>query len=413
MRKRRKQNVYGALLVLMLVLLNIGLHLYSRAQQTGAANPEPTVSEPVLPFSDPVKAETEQVASLIRRMTPEEMAAQLFIITPEQLLPGAGAVTSAGEEARAALQTHPVAGLIFFEDNLTDAVQVRAMLEHFRCYGQEISGAPLFLCVDEEGGSVARIGENGRFNVPRFANMNVYGTAGDTGQAYGIGREIGRYLSELGFNVDFAPVADVWSHSQNRVVRWRSFGSDPEGVARMARAVSAGLESWHVLSCYKHFPGHGSTVEDTHDGYAMSSRTLEELLACDLLPFQDGVDRQVPMMMAGHISLPNALGEDTPASLSYAALTGLLRETMGYEGLVVTDAMNMGAIVRRYGAGEAAVRAIRAGADLVLMPADFDAAYRGVLAALTDGTLPRARVEQSLQRIFRAKLRLAKAGGAG
>ena len=220
------------------------------------------------------------------------------------------------------------------------------------------------------------------------------------------GNEIGAYLSELGFNVDFAPVADVWSNPENTVVSRRSFGSDPQKTAELALAVAEGLEAHGILSAYKHFPGHGATVGDTHDGYAYTDKTLEELRECEWIPFQDGVNHQIPIIMVGHISLPKVTGDDTPSSLSYRIITELLREELGHDGLVVTDALNMKAIVQQYSSAEAAVMTIEAGTDLLLMPKDFRAAYEGVLKAIAEGRLSRERIDRSVERILRAKLRL-------
>ena len=265
---------------------------------------------------------------------------------------------------------------------------------------------PMLLCVDEEGGTVARVSNNSQMNIPAIENMSAYGERGNAQEAYALGERIGDYLSDLGFNVDFAPVADVLSNPQNQVVQYRAFGSDSELVSLMAENVSNGLRAKHLLTAYKHFPGHGSTSGDTHQGYAASSRTLEELEAIDLVPFYKGIEDQVPMIMVGHISFPNIITEDVPASLSYEIITDLLRNKMGYNGLVITDALNMGAIAQHYSAAEAAIKALEAGADLLLMPSDFNAARQGVLDAVYNGRLGEERIEQSLQRIISAKLKL-------
>ena len=170
------------------------------------------------------------------------------------------------------------------------------------------------------------------------------GSTGDSALAYETGVTLGTYLRDLGFNVDFAPDADVLSNPENEVVRYRSFGSDPALVAEMAAAELKGLKEQGVLGCYKHFPGHGATAGDTHAGYAYTDKTLEELMSCELIPFQRGVEEGVSMIMAGHISLPSVVGDDTPASLSSTMITEVLRGQMGYDGIVITDAMNMGAI---------------------------------------------------------------------
>ena len=234
--------------------------------------------------------------------------------------------------------------------------------------------------------------------------MADIGAAGDVDAAKQVGEDIGSYLAELGFNLDFAPVADVLSNPENTVVRKRSFGSDPELVSDMAIAVSDGLEEKGLLSAYKHFPGHGATSAVTHKGYAYTDKTLEELEACELIPFQRCIADGAKIIMAAHISVPNVTGDDTPTSLSKTRVTDILREKMGYTGLVVTDAMNMGAITEEYTSAEAAVKALQSGVDIVLMPENFQEAYQGVLDAVADGTLTEERIDESVTRILTVKL---------
>lgn len=347
---------------------------------------------------------TAEIQSCLASMTLEEKVAQLFVVLPEALVGQAGTVTAAGSATREAFWDIPVGGLIYMGNNLRSEEQIREMLANVQAFSQERTGLPVFLCVDEEGGTVARINGKGIVDGPVIGNMS--GVAGEGGRerAYEIGTQMGTYLSGLGFNLDFAPVADVWSNPENTVVRKRSFGSDPGQVSELALAVSQGLMEQDVLSCFKHFPGHGATAGDTHAGYAYTDKTLEELKECELIPFAEGIRKEVPLIMVGHISLPQVTGDDTPASLSYSVITELLREDMGYDGLVVTDALNMGAIVQQYSSAQAAVMTLQAGADLILMPKDFLAAYEGVLQAVEDGTLSEERIDRSLERILRVKL---------
>ena len=190
------------------------------------------------------------------------------------------------------------------------------------------------------------------------------------------------------------------------MVEYRAFSSDPQVVATMAAAFSQGISSRGVLYSYKHFPGHGNTAADSHAGFAESDADLATLRDRELIPFRDGIERGVPMIMVGHISLPNVTQDDLPASLSGEIITGLLREELEYDGIVITDAMNMGAIADNYSSGEAALLALEAGADLLLMPSSFSSAYEAVVGAIRDGTISQERVDESLTRILRTKLRL-------
>lgn len=345
----------------------------------------------------------QQIDGYLEEMTLEEKVAQLFIIQPEAIL-DVGTAVAAGDATREAIDKYPVGGFIYFGENLQSKEQTQEMLRNVQAYSTERTGFPAFLSVDEEGGTVARVAGTGNFDVPDIGDMADIGAAGDVDAAKQVGEDIGSYLAELGFNLDFAPVADVLSNPENTVVRKRSFGSDPELVSDMAIAVSDGLEEKGLLSAYKHFPGHGATSADTHKGYAYTDKTLEELEACELIPFQRCIADGAKIIMAAHISVPKVTGDDTPTSLSKTMVTDILREKMGYTGLVVTDAMNMGAITEEYTSAEAAVKALQAGVDVVLMPENYQQAYQGVLDAVADGTLTEERIDESVTRILTVKL---------
>lgn len=344
-----------------------------------------------------------KIDRVLDSMTLEEKVNQLFMITPEALT-GVGTVIQAGDGTREALAEHPVGGLIYFAQNLKDPDQTRTMLENTQEYASARSGFPIFLSVDEEGGQVARVGSNPSFGVPEIGNMSEVGAGGDTQEAYETGSTIGAYLKDLGFNMDAAPDADVLTNPANEVVKYRSFGSDPELVSRMAAAELKGLNDQGIIGMYKHFPGHGGTTADSHEGYVYVEENLEELKSGALVPFQDGADNGLRVIMVSHIACSEVTGDNTPATLSRQLVTDLLREDMGFDGLVITDALNMGAITEQYSSGEAAVAALNAGVDMLLMPADFQAAYDGVMAALENGELTEERIDESVRRILEIKL---------
>lgn len=345
-----------------------------------------------------------EVQTILDNMTLEDKIAQLFILYPETLVSGVNRVTAAGEMTREAFDRRPVGGLIYMRQNLESKEQVQTMLSDFQEISLSRTGLLAFLCVDEEGGKVTSVGGTEALAIPRGEDMADIGARNRPEEAYQKGEFIGGYLSELGFNVDFAPVADVLSNPENTVVKKRSFGADPKLVTAMTAAFAEGLQSKGILGSYKHFPGHGATAGDTHKGYSYTDKTLEELKACELLPFIDGISRDIPMIMVGHISLPKVIGDDTPASLSSYIMTDLLREELGYKGIIITDALAMKAVIDEYSSDEAAVRALEAGADILLLPEDFELAFQGVLQAVNEGRLSRERLDQSLQRIIRQKL---------
>lgn len=364
--------------------------------QTDATEPAEPAAASSAGLSD------ERMEEILSSMTDEEKAAQLFIILPEDLT-GVGTAVQAGDVTKKALAEYPVGGLIYMENNIRTPEQITKMLANTRQYSLENEKIPIFLGTDEEGGSVTRIAANDLFDVPSFPSMNKIGAAGNTETAYELGRTIGTYLKTYGFNIDFAPDADVLSNPENKVIGDRSFGSDPETVWNMASGMARGLEDSGIVPVYKHFPGHGATGGDTHKGLASTDKTLDELLGDELIPFQKAAEAGAPAIMTAHISLPSVTGDDTPASLSKSIVTGILRERFGYQGLVMTDAMNMGAVSENYSSKEAAVLAIEAGCDMVMMPSDFHAAYTGVLEAVASGRITEERLNESLRRILRAK----------
>lgn len=423
-KNKQKQNSgrwvkWALLAVLLCLILGAGVYWFL----TGSAGEKGGESYGALPLGAPYAKAGIQAAAqasgkgtdaeeawqetriqrVLESMTLEEKVNQLFMITPEALT-GVGTVIQAGDGTREALAEHPVGGLIYFAQNLKDPDQTRTMLQNTQEYASAQSGFPIFLSVDEEGGQVARVGSNSAFGVPEIGNMSEVGAGGDTREAYETGSTIGAYLKDLGFNMDAAPDADVLTNPENEVVKYRSFGSDPELVSQMAAAELQGLNDQGIIGMYKHFPGHGGTTADSHEGYAYVDDTLEELKSGALVPFQDGADNGLQVIMVSHIACPEVTGNNTPATLSRELVTDLLREDMGFDGLVITDALNMGAITEQYSSGEAAVAALNAGVDMLLMPADFQAAYDGVMSALENGELTEERIDESVRRILEIKL---------
>lgn len=361
--------------------------------------PEATETQTVV---DPL---VEQAAQIVSGMTLEEKVAQMFFITPEALT-GYGQVTVAGDATNEAYQKYPVGGLIYNSQNLVDIDQTKTMMAKMQQYADSRISLPVFLGVDEEGGSVTRIASNEAYGITNVDNMSDIGATGDTQNAYQAGVTIGTYLSDLGFNLDFAPVADVLTVSDS-VIGNRSFGTDSELVASMALSELQGLESMGIQGVMKHFPGHGGVSGDSHSGAVSTDKSLEELFASELVPFQRAIDGGAEFLMVGHIAAPNVTGDDTPASLSKVMITDVLRTQMGYQGVVITDAMNMTAITANHAADEAAVLAVNAGADMILMPEDFGKAYNGVIDAVNNGTIDEYRINEAVVRIVKAKLALS------
>lgn len=358
--------------------------------------PEPAEQEqsesvqPPAPSAEELSAEKK-----LAEMSLEEKIWQLFFVTPEELTDG-GTVTRAGEDTKNSIAARPVGGVVYFSANLEDQQQVTQMLSNIQSYSE----IPLFLAVDEEGGAVQRIGTNDALGGQAVGSMQSLGEAGDPSAVYSAGAALADNLSRLGFNLDFAPVADVSSGSDS-VIGSRSFGSDAELCASFVGILTQSFRDRQIVSCLKHFPGYGSASSDSHTGSARLDKTLDELERCDLIPFRAALD--TPFIMVCHLSCPAVTGDDTPADLSYAIVTDLLRNKMGYRNVIITDSHEMASITDLYGSGEAAVRAFEAGCDMILMPVDLQAAYDALLKSVQDGSIPESRVDESVRRILTVK----------
>lgn len=339
----------------------------------------------------------------IGAMTLEQKVAQLFIVTPEALVEGVSQVTQAGDMTREGVTAHPVGGIVYFAQNLLDPEQTTTMLANVKQFYADAGNVAPFIAVDEEGGTVVRVADNEAFGAQDVGDASALGSAGDTEAAKRAAEQIADYLMPLGFNLDFAPVADVVDPLRSDTMGLRSFSSDAAVAADMVRAEVEGFRDKKMLCCAKHFPGIGAAAGDSHEGAITIEATNEELETVDLVPFRAAIEAGVHMIMVGHVSLPNIVGDSTPAPLSSAVVQGMLRDSLGYTGIIVTDSLSMGAITDYYTPAEAAVAALKAGCDIPLMPERLDEAYQGVLSAVQVGELTEERLDESLTRILTAK----------
>lgn len=374
----------------------------SDAPSAPAGDERATVSDRPAPGAAGERDLAAEVRAAMGALTLEQKVAQLFVVRPEALT-DMGQVTAAGEATRAALAELPVAGICYFAPNLLDPDQTREMLSNTMAYGREANGLPMFLCVDEEGGTVSRVGGNPGFDVENVGDMCDVGATGDAKRAREVAEHIGTYLSDLGFNVDFAPDADI-ANNPGGTMGLRSFGATADAVAPMVAAQVRGFTDAGVLCAAKHFPGIGGALGDSHDTSIYSEKTLDEIRAEELRPFEAAIEEDVPFVMVGHLSMPNVTGDDDPATISSEIVTDLLRDELGYQGIIITDSMGMGAATEAVGVERVAVAALLAGVDIVLMPADLRAAYQGVLDAVASGELDEGRIDESVERILTTKL---------
>ncbi len=338
---------------------------------------------------------------LLDYMTIEEKICQMFIVTPEQV--SGYQDNYAGEETKNGIDSYPVGGIIYSSKHFNDWGQTMQMLENTQNYAKERCGAGIFTAVDEEGGTIARVADT--LGTASFEDMSVYGELNDADTAYNIGSVIGTDLKNLGFNVDFAPVADI-AINENNELGGRIFSSDPEVVANMANNVAMGLQSAGVCATMKHFPGLGAEDGNTHEDSAVYiNRTLEQLRAEEFVPFKRGIDSGVDFIMVGH-QIVSGIGDGLPADLSYTAVTGILRNELGFNGIIVTDSHQMNTICGVYGSGDSAVMAVQAGVDIILMPDNMPSAVEGLCNAVKSGQISESRIDDSVYRILNQKYEL-------
>lgn len=346
--------------------------------------------------------ETPTKDKKIDEMTLEEKVAQLFIIEPEDLTE-VESVTDVDEELRNGFIQFPVGGVILFGRNIDDFQQTREMNQNLQELSREVVGVPLLISIDEEGGEVARIANNSNFDVPTFETMNIIGSSKSVDEAHKVGSKIGSYLKELNFNLNFAPVVDVKSKDGESFIEKRSFGSDPVLVGEMGSAVIKGFHSQNIKTAVKHFPGLGSTFGDTHYGEDVNLKSRKELRTCDFIPFTKSIEAGTDFVMVCGVSVPSITGDDTPAVLSKEVVTETLKKELGYSGLIITDAMNMGAIVDVRSSEKATIEAFEAGVDMILMPENFERSYFALIDSIKSGDISEERLDESVNKILKLK----------
>lgn len=359
---------------------------------------------------NPVPSPEDEVEELLSKMTLREKVGQLFFIRPEaldttihwqayaDLMPLE--LQAVNDCMKGVNEKYPVGGIILYAWNIKDEAQLAQFMPQLKA----LNGKPL-MCIDEEGGRVARIANNPNFDVKKYESMAAIGATGDPANAYECGNYIGTYLKGYGFDIDFAPVADVNTNPENIVIGPRAFSDDPAVAAPMVTNYLQGLKDADIVGCIKHFPGHGDVKADTHYGYAQTQKTWAEMLDCEIITFSAGIKWGCQLIMTAHISAPNVIGEDIPSTMSSVILQDKLRRELGYKNIIVTDAMDMGAITQQYNNDEAAVGCILAGADIVLCPKNFVEAFDAIVAAVEEGTLTEERINQSVRRILAIKLK--------
>lgn len=373
--------------------------IYSETSQEDFINTE--ITEYSEPDTSSSESESEDENSLIENMSLEEKVCQMFIVTPEELT-GYENVTYFDDVVSDSIEKYHVGGLIYFAENLESEEQTLSLTEDIQNYALESgNNIGMFIAVDEEGGYVARIADKlNEENTGSAAYMET------DEEAYNAGVNIAEYISKYGFNLDFAPVADVNVNPENELGS-RIFSDNPETVSAMSGAMVAGLQnSGKVSATLKHFPGLGAEDGNTHyDSYTYIDRTFDELMNNEFVAFSGGINSGSDFVMVGH-QIMSCAEDNLPSDLSYTVVTEWLRNKLGFNGIIITDSHEMNTISGVYSSGESAVMAIEAGVDMVLMPSDFESAVQSVCNAVYDGSISEERINQSVCRILEKKQKL-------
>lgn len=331
------------------------------------------------------------------KMTLHEKVCQMFIVVPEAIN-GYDNTTYVDCAFHSGYAEYPVGGLILFANNIDNSAQTATMVTDMQ-NDALFAGIGAFMAVDEEGGSITRI--QSQLGTQAVYDMNYYGNLNDWNTAFEVGGIIGSYLAEYGFNLDFAPVADVNISPYNELGS-RIFSTDPQIVADMSGAVVDGMQSQGVCSTLKHFPGLGAGSSNTHYNSVWIDRTYEQLVETEFVAFKGGIDAGSDFVMVGH-QIVSASGDNLPSDLSRVVVTDWLRNELGFNGIAVTDSHAMGAISNVYTSGESAVMAIEAGIDMILMPDSLTEAVAGVEQAVQSGRISESRINESVLRILEKK----------
>mgnify|MGYP001028164917 CR=1 FL=1 len=361
----------------------------------GAFSFIPKIKTPSVTKKDDISIPSESTENnnLLAKMTLEEKIGQMMIVSyrkPEM-----------DEELKNMLTVVKPGGFIFFSENFSNYDKTMVLINSIK----DTANVPLFLAIDQEGGRVQRLKTMSGITVKNIPSMSEIGKTNSEDIAYQVGVDIANDLKKMGFNLDFAPVMDVNSNSKNTVIGNRSFGTDPYLVAKMGLSLDRGLSDNEIIPTYKHFPGHGDTVADSHVELPIINKTKEELMRIELVPFVEAIKNNADMIMIGHLAVPNITGNYKPASLSYEVITNLLKNELGYKNLVITDALNMKAITDNYTEKEIYELAINAGVDILLMPSDPIKAVSIIKELINEGKVKEEKINNSVRKILELKER--------
>lgn len=379
-----------------IILLVIGICIISLlggcGPKTQPSNPEPPVPTSPEPAPKPPMEVKDPIKEQIKEMTLEQKLGQMLIVGLEGY--------ELSDSAKTMMEDYHVGGFILFGSNIKDADQLLKYINDLKSYHKG-KGVPLFISVDEEGGRISRIPKA----IKNLPAGKAIGAIDNEEYSYEAGRLLGQKVGAFGFNMDFAPVLDINSNPKNPVIGDRSFGAKAEVVSRLGVQTMKGIQSENIIPVVKHFPGHGDTSVDSHIGLPSVENDLNRLESFELIPFREAIRNDADCVMVAHILLPK-IDADNPSTMSQIIITEILRQQLSFKGVVITDDMTMGAITKNYEIGEAAVKAVKAGVDIVLVAHEgknAKAVFDALMTAQKEGRLSEQRIEESVYRILSLK----------
>ncbi|GFZ31686.1 glycoside hydrolase family 3 [Clostridium zeae] len=349
----------------------------------GSSNNSSNINTPI-EEKDPIKEK-------IKSLTLDEKIGQLTIVGIEG--------TEINDNTKELIQNYHVGGVIFFKENISSRNQALTLVKSLKNING--TGIPLFLGVDEEGGRVSRMPTEYR----KLPSSGTIGKKDNEGLSKKVGEILGEEVSSVGFNLDFAPVLDINSNPKNPIIGDRSFGNNAELVSKLGVATMKGIQSKNIISAVKHFPGHGDTSVDSHKGLPTVNNDINRLRSFELIPFKKAIDNGADMVMVAHILLPN-IDKTYPASLSKVVISDLLRKELGFNGVIITDDMTMGAITLNYDINKAAVTSLKAGSDIVLVCHDYNkekTVIESIKTAVNNKEITEQEIDDKVYRILKLK----------
>lgn len=363
-------------IIILACFLSVGLLFIFQIKHT-------EIAENSTPEQDIMK---EKVNQILSSMTLEEKIGQMLILYETH--------PKVDEEVKELFNQINPGGIILNQENITTYENTKKYIEEIK----KLSDIPLIISVDQEGGRVQRLQLLKDISPTYIPDMKSIGKTNNSYLAYETGKILAKQVKTLGINIVFAPVCDIVTHEENNVIGDRSFGNNPTLVTTMCTNFAKGIEEENIIATYKHFPGHGDTTTDSHTSIPIIQKSLEELENFELVPYKEAIANHAKMIMIGHIAFPNITNDTTPASLSKTIVTDILKNKLGYKGLVITDALNMKALTNNYSEEEIYTMAIHAGVDLLLMPNNPEKAIQVIKENISE-----ERINESVKKILTFK----------